>query len=398
MPSYQQRGERSWYLYVEAGTKPDGSRDRKTRTIKIDDAAILKSEKKTIEHLDSEWYKFKAEIESGLYIKPGKMTFSSFMDIWETKFVLKHLEETTIFNYLYHANKRIRPHFGEKTINKIKTMHLVDFLDKLADEGVGSATRVYVFRVLRSIFTKAKEWKILTENPMDGVTKPKDTPKEMEVYSEEEVYTLLAALEKEDIRFRVIVSLALTTGMRRAEILGLEWKHIDLDKGIIDIKQTIPKTKKEGAVIKGPKRQSSVRKIVVPSSVVVELKVYQAHMMRVRSNSEIPWEGGDYHFVFARKNGLPLHTNSIGDRWRSFHRLRCPGIKYIRFHDLRHTSATLLINQGVHAKIISSRLGHAKISTTMNVYGHVIESADRAAADTFDNLFNPPNTAKQKTR
>ncbi|ANY69747.1 integrase [Paenibacillus sp. BIHB 4019] len=394
MASYQKRGESSWYMYVEAGTDAAGNRIRKTQTIRIDDPAILKSAKKTKAYLDEELLKFKMLVESGEYINPDKMKFSAFVELWKTRFVEKNLEETTAFNYKYHSNKWIIPHFGEKSIDKIKTMHIVDFLDGLTDV-TGSATRVYIFRVLRSIFTKATEWKVIKQNPMQGVTKPKDEPKSMEVYSEEEVGVLLTALQKEPIRLRVMITLALTTGMRRAELLGLEWKHIDLENSIIDVKQTIPIFKDGEPVIKGPKKKSSIRKIVFPSSVSAELKLYQTHMMRERSNTEAPWEGGEYYFLFAHENGRPFYPKTLYDQWRDFLK-RVPNLKQIRLHDLRHTSATLLINQGVHAKIISNRLGHAKISTTMNVYGHVIESADRAAAETFNNLFEPKKPLKKK--
>ncbi|MNI26763.1 Tyrosine recombinase XerC [compost metagenome] len=110
---------------------------------------------------------------------------------------------------------------------------------------------------------------------MDGVDKPKEQPKEMDYYNEKEVAQLLTALENEDPCFRIQVLLALTTGMRRGELLGLEWKHIDLEQGIIDVKQTIPMYKDGDPVIKGPKRSSSIRKIVIPSSVIEELKIYQ---------------------------------------------------------------------------------------------------------------------------
>nr|WP_240546016.1 site-specific integrase [Paenibacillus artemisiicola] len=385
-------------MYVEVGTDSSGKRIRRTQTVKVDDSQLLKSPKKLNAYLNEELLKFKMLIESGQYITPEKMSVSKFIDIWIDKFVNKNLEETTAFNYSYHANKRIKPYFGEKSIEKIKTMHIVDFLNELAENNVGAATRVYIFRVLRSIFIKAQEWKVIPQNPMEGVSKPKETPQEMSVYNEDEVLSLLTSLQTESIRLRVIITLALTTGMRRAEILGLEWKHIDLENGTIDIKQTIPMFKNGLPIIKGPKRKSSFRRIVIPTSLVSELKAYQAHMMKVRSNSEVPWKGGEYYFLFASENGVPLYPKTISDNWREYIK-RIPGMKYIRFHDLRHTSATLLINQGIHAKIISNRLGHSKISTTMNVYGHVIESADRAAADTFDALLSAKSKkAKQEFR
>jgi integrase len=105
------------------------------------------------------------------------------------------------------------------------------------------------------------------------------------------------------------------------------------------------------------------------------------------------WEGGENFFLFTFWNGKPINPYSVGTWWRRFSANN--DMKYIRFHDLRHTSATLLLNQGIHAKIISSRLGHANITTTLNIYAHALQEADQAAADKLDSLFAPKNEIMQ---
>lgn len=393
MASIQQRGKNSWLLVVEAGYKADMSRDKVTKTIRVEDKALLKTTKKLQEYLDDELKKFKFEVEAGEYIKPGKMTFAAFVEQWRTKFVEKKLEETSQLNYTFHVNKRILPHFGHLQMEKIKPLHILDYLDDLS-EGVGQATIVYNYRVLKSIFTKATELQVIKINPMTGIPKPKETPKEMEVYDESEVALLLQGLESQDFSLRMLVTLALTTGMRRGELLGLEWKHVDLNAGVITIKQTLPIFKNGVPILKEPKNKSSKRKIALPSSVLTELRDYHSYMLRERMKTKVPWQGGDSFFLFANPNGVPMYPKNWGDRWRTFQK-NFTGLKYIRFHDLRHTSATLLINQGVHAKLISSRLGHSKITTTMNTYGHIIESADHAAADKLNSIFNSKGKAAQ---
>ncbi|MGG1600353.1 tyrosine-type recombinase/integrase [Paenibacillus naphthalenovorans] len=321
------------------------------------------------------------------------MTFGEFVTHWQEKFVEHKLEATSIKNYLFHTQKRILPHFQNKRIDQIKTIEIEDFMLKLKKPGaridgkdgaLGASSLAYIYRVLQSIFSKAVEWKIIKDNPMVGVTKPKESPREMAVYNEDEVTRLFEALQNEHPRFRMLITLALTTGMRRAELIGLEWRHVDLEKGIIEVKQSIPLVNNGQPVIKGPKNKSSVRKISLPQSVVNELEAFKLYMKKERLKIYDRWEGDPEHsYVFTTWYGRHLNQKTPGVWWREFHQ-RNPDLKYIRFHDLRHTSATLLINQGVHAKIISSRLGHSKIGTTMNVYGHVIESADRAAASKFD--------------
>jgi len=394
MGSYQQRGKRSFLLVAETGSGPRG-RGRVTKTIRIEDDALLKTTRKLEQYLQTELAKFQMEVDSGQYVKTEKMLFKTFVEEhWLKKFVMKNLEETTQLNYLYHTKKRILPFFGEMRIDSIKTMHCVDFLDDLAENGPGQATLVYNYRVLKSIFRWAKEWKIINTEPMAGVPKPKENTPEMQYYDEQEISQLIEALQSEEIHFKVIITLAFTTGMRRGELLGLEWKHLDLDRGIIDVRQTLPLFKERQPIFKGPKRKSSIRKISIPASVVEELRQFEDFKKRERMNSKLPWRGDGRFLLFCRPDGWPYYPKIWGDRWREFHREKLPNLKYIRFHDLRHTSASLLISQGVHARIIYSRLGHSKISTTMNVYGHVIESVDRAAADSLDSLFMNTNSKK----
>ncbi|MEC0269361.1 site-specific integrase [Paenibacillus anseongense] len=384
MASIQKRGANSYTLRVELGYDTEGNRVRKLKTIK---GNFGKRE------LEKELAKFVAEVESGQYISLDKMTFEYFITEWRTKFVERNLEAKTIVNYLYHVNKRILPHFGKLRMDKIKTMHIVDYLEKLHDQeriiGKGklsSATIVYNYRVLRSIFSKAVDWKVIKENPIKGVTKPKEKSKEMDVYNDEEVKFVIGALANEKQLFRILILLAITTGLRCGELLGLEWKHIDLEHAFIEVKQSIPMFKDGQPIIKEPKTKNSIRKVSVPQFVIDELRAFQLQCKKDRLKLEEKWEGGERFFVFCNWNGKPFYTKTPSDMWRRFIK-KYPQMKYIRFHDLRHTSATLLINQGVHAKIISNRLGHSNIGTTMNVYGHAIESADKAAASKFDSFF-----------
>ncbi|MDU5948654.1 MAG: site-specific integrase, partial [Paenibacillus macerans] len=246
-------------------------------------------------------------------------------------------------------------------------------------------------RVLKNIFTRAVEWKIIKNNPVSSVQKPKVTSKEIVPYDENEVSQLLQALEKEPFHWRMMITLALTTGMRRGELLGLEWKHIDWKVGVIDVTQTLIQALKGEIIVKEPKTKNSRRKVALPASVLEELREYYAYRVKERDKLGDAWngrdkEGREWNFVFSHADGTPFHHERPYLWFRQF--IMKNGFRYIRFHDLRHTSATLLINQGVHAKIISERLGHGNIMTTMNIYGHALRSADQAAADKLDSLFS----------
>ncbi|WP_342439987.1 site-specific integrase [Paenibacillus sp. FSL L8-0436] len=329
-----------------------------------------------------------------------RRTFRGHVERWIKHFVETELEETTQISYLHHTNKRILVHFGDRYLDDdITPYEIIEFIQELKEvknpeKNVGDATKVYVYRVLQSIFSKACEWYGIKYNPMDDVPKPKDPKtKLLDVYDEEESNLVFKALEQIAMPFknglaelfRILITLAFTMGMRRAELLGLEWPRINLDKMQLTIYYSIPTFKNSKPVIKRPKNKSSERIVSIPLSVVIALRAYKVLWDKMRSDNADIWVDESYNFLFCHPNGMPIYPKSLTDKWKSFVK-KC-GIRYIRFHDIRHTSVTILINRGIHAKIISERIGHSKISTTMDVYGHVIRSADVAAAAVYDDVF-----------
>lgn len=332
--------------------------------------------------------------------KDNRRTFRSHVDRWIKHFVEAELEETTQTNYLHHTNQRILDKFGDRMLeDDITPYEIIEFIQELKElknpeKNVGDATKVYVYRVLQSIFSKSCEWYGIKYNPMDDVPKPKDPKtKLLDVYDEKESNIVFKALEQIAMPFKnglievfkILITLAFTMGMRRAELLGLDWDHIDLDKMQLTIYYTIPTFKDGKPVIKRPKTKSSERIISIPFSVVVSLRAYKVLWDKMRADNADIWVDESYNFLICHPNGMPIYPKSLTDKWKAF--VKKAKIRYIRFHDIRHTSVTILINRGIHAKIISERIGHSKISTTMDVYGHVIRSADVAAAAVYDDVF-----------
>lgn len=391
MASIEKRGPNSYRLVVEAGYDANGKRIKKSKTVKVS----------TKREAEKELAKFRVEVESGQYITPEKMTFTNFVIKWEEKYAKQHLGQVTLQTYKHQLKNHILPTFGHLALERIKPMHIVDFITELEDDGkrkdgeaggLSSASILHIYRVLSDIFKRAMEWKIINENPVSHVKRPRITQqKEIQVYSEEEVTKLLKTLENELIHWRVMVTLALTTGMRRGELLALEWKHIHLEDGIIEVVQSMSCLNGK-AVIKKPKTKKSTRKVSIPSSMISDLKHYYLQCKKERLKLGIACDEDNPFFVFSSEKGKPFYY-TVPTTWlkRFFKRTK---LRPIRFHDLRHTAATLLINQGVHAKIIAERLGHTDIRTTMNIYGHSLQTADQAAANTLDELLR--STQKNK--
>ncbi|MFD7521396.1 tyrosine-type recombinase/integrase [Paenibacillus chitinolyticus] len=385
MASIRKRGKGSFLLVAEGGYDAAGKRMQKTRTVKVP----------TRRDAEKELAKFVAEIEAGQYIAPQKMIFSAFIEEWKEKFVLKELEFMTQKNYLYHTDRRILPYFGHMRLDQIKPMHIISFLDDLSkpgarndgkEGGLGTSSIVYNYRVLQSIFSKAAtEWKLIKVNPMENIKKPKEIKGEMKFYDEEELTAVFEALEDTDIQFSMQITLAVTTGMRRAEMAGLEWQNVDLEKGYIKIVQSVPTFVEGKPLLKAPKNKSSVRRVYLSPYVVDDLKAYQHHQRKIKFMMIDRWPDDGHDFVFTNNFGEPYHPQTLSKRWGRFLKNN-PQIRPIRLHDLRHTTATILISKNVHAKVIANRLGHANTKTTMNVYGHVVDSADIAAAGAFNDI------------
>lgn len=383
MATVSKRGSHSWRLTVYSGRDLKGKYIRHTKTVKCS----------TKKQAELELAKFQVEIETGLYIAPHKLTLFEFITEWKTKYAIAQLEKKTLSRYIRLLELRVIPVIGHLQLQDIKPMHIISLISEIQqpnqrldgkDGPLSSASVYYVYRVLKNVFKRTVEWGILKQSPLSSIKSPSVTYKESDVYSEEEVRKLLQLLNSVEPHWRMMIQLAITTGLRRGELVGLEWKHIDLDLGIISVRQSITMFGNGQPYIKLPKTKKSIRDITLSDMMIQELREYKAHCL-------VEWDllketrNNDHFFVFFNHYGQAFQPHSPYSWFRNF--LNKHNLKYIKFHDLRHTSATLLISKGVHAKVISERLGHASISTTMNIYGHVLQEADREAANKFDGLW-----------
>lgn len=378
MASIQQRGD-SYLLTVSAGYGPNGKRVRRTKTVKV----------KNITEAKKELAKFQVEVEAGEYIAPEKLTIEGFIPDWENKYATSQLSESTIAFYLGHINNHIIPNLGHMRLDQLKPMHVVNFMDSLKDK-LSPRTIQDVHRILRNVMSRAVDWQIIKSNPLDNVKKPKNTRKrEVNVYEENEVRGIFESIQNESPHWRVMITLALSTGLRRGELLALEWEHIDLKEGTIQVKQSYGRGKEGRRILKDPKSANSKRIIHLSSSVVELMKSYRVLHKRERMKVLDMLVEREHEFIFCNIDGTPFYPTTPTTWWKRFTTRN--KIRFIRFHDLRHTSATLLINQGVHPKIISERLGHSNIRITMDTYGHALKSADKEAANKLDKFFQKSN-------
>lgn len=389
MATIRRKGKDSYQFRVSVGLGADNKYRFRYKTYK---PPVNLTGRKLKDHLSHKAYKFEQEVLSGNYIEPSKLTFEDFSEMWRTNWLEKEVSENTIMLRLGSLNNHVLPIIGHLTMDKITTLMLVDLINNLTrKDGIKGdlsiSAKHEVHKALVSIFKRAMDWNVLTKDPMENVKAPTEkrtNPTEVNIYNSSEVNLLIEKLETAPRHWEVLIKLAIATGMRRGELLALEWDDINLKKGIIKINKIISKARGGQHEIKLPK-YNSVRSVHIPDAMIEELKQYKLDNKKEKILLQDKWTEKEYNFLFHTENGTNFHIDTISKWWRRF--LKRNKLKSIRFHDLRHTSATLLIQENVHPKIISERLGHRKISTTMDIYGQSTDTADKKASEKLNKIF-----------
>lgn len=301
------------------------------------------------------------------------------------------LSPTSYVLYERIIEQHIVPMLGRMRLRDIKTYHVQDFIMKLnymprRDGKPGHIAPQTVKRyttVLRSMLTMAYKMYYMDDDVglSRRLTFPKERYQEVDVFTIEESKAILAATKTEPINIRLLIELALFTGMRRSEIVGLKWSDINFDKQSLSVRRSIYNPKGEKSIEKEPKSHSSFRTIAIPNCLCETLEEYKKSQEQY-SLSLSTWQNLEY--VFTAKNGNVMNPQTPTKQFSKF--LDRHNIRHLKFHCLRHTSATILLANGCDIKTISARLGHSSIETT-NIYVHMLESVDKQAAITFENLI-----------
>jgi integrase len=316
------------------------------------------------------------KVEKGEQIEVRKTTFRDFAREYFNKTYINRVKETTFERSTSLLEKQILPYFQSANLNDIDQFVIHDFYDLKLKEGYSSAYIQRMHEVLKMLFKVAFKWELIKKDIASMVEPPKNKKKEMQVWSIDEVNEYLKFTKHS--RYHPVFFLAAYTGMRKGEILALTWDDIDFEEKTININKTLYKLEKH-YVVNEPKTTHSVRTIYIDEDIERVLK-----KQRVKQNLEKLKNGRVYqdnNLVFAQEDGgfvYPAGVNALFNRF-----IRQLGIKKIRFHDLRHTHATILLQMGVNPKIVSERLGHSSIQTTLDVYSHVTKEIKQDISKDF---------------
>lgn len=326
------------------------------------------------------------ELDTGMLIDTTKMKFSEYLDYWKEK-TFCNLEITTKEGYIQKIEKHIKPYLGNIYLENLKPLHLQNFYDdklksgKLDGKGGLSARTVLALhRIIYSSLEQAVKWQLVIRNVAQAVEPPKAKKYQAKYLTDKQTEELIENSKNTEIYIPIM--LAIYTGARRGEILGLKWQNVDLKKGIIKIVDNLCATK-NGLIIKQPKTNNGIRTIAISNNLIKILKKHKIKQMENKIKL------GEYYkennMVCCYEDGHPFNPKRFSAKFHEL--LEKNNLPLIRFHDLRHSHASLLVKLGIEPKVISERLGHSNISITMDLYSHLYEDADRQVADMFDNLI-----------
>lgn len=320
----------------------------------------------------------KEEIYNDELLVPNEMILENYILDFLEKYKM-NLSITTYKVYKRICKKYIIPLLGDIKLCDIKPIHVQDYVDDLLDLLTPQTIKVHL-NVLNLALKRAYRLKLIKENPVQFVEVPKNRKYKNEVYDTEDMQKLLEKCQGTSMELPIVLASGL--GLRISEILGLTWNNVDFNDFTITIDKIT--VRNDGKVIlKDPKTESSIRTISVPKEIILMLK----QLKKDRLAAKLKGEKSHRELIFYDKNLNPIAPDVISKKFRLF--LKENGLKHIRFHDLRHSHVTLLIDAKVPIKVISERVGHSNINTTLNIYSHALKEMDQEASDKISStLFN----------
>lgn len=362
----------SWYFVAELGTDPiTGKRRRKKQR----GFKTKRDAEKALALLEADVYK-------GTYFEPSSIQLKEHVSDW-FRSKKNSISIQTAITYEAYLKNRVIPYIGHVQLAHLTPALLQNYVNDLKDEGLASSSIKKIYSIVKSALDFAVNMDLLPSNPITKLQLPKDSKKEMAVWEVPEIQAFQKAASLD--RLYPAFYLAITTGMRRGEILGLRWRDVDLEKEMLYVRQTLSKDGKQ--FLSEAKTKTSIRSIKLSNDTVVLLKKHKAVVAK-----EKLWLGSEYEdndLIISTSKGTPINPENLK---RTFQRLiKEADVPAIRLHDLRHTHATMLLAGGVNVKVISERLGHSNIKTTLDIYSHVLPSMQEEAANRIDTLLRKSN-------
>lgn len=369
--SVYQRADGYWVASLSIGYDEKGKAKRRT----LYGATKAEVETKLLEAMH--------EQRSGLRLDPATETVKQFLDRWLRDSVKNSVRPLTYQSYEVNVRRHIAPLIGQVLLRQLTPAHVQGlYVQKLAD-GLSPRSVQYMAAILGRALRQAVKWDLIPRNPADAADKPRVQRRPMQAINAEEAQRLLAAAQGD--RLEALFILAVTTGMRVGEILGLAWEHVDLQQERLQVVNQLQRLPRQAPTLVPPKTTQSRRVIALSPMAAVALKRHRTRQMEERLAAGELWRN-EWNLVFTDEQGAPLSRERVSQT--VFKRLlREAGLPNIPFHGLRHSAATMLLAGGENVKAISELLGHSTVGFTLQTYIHVTWEMQKNAATRMQNIL-----------
>lgn len=385
MATIQKRGN-SYSIRYSDGYDADGKQRIKSTTWTPEPGMTNKQIEKELER---QKVLFEEKCRKGF--ENSTVKFQIFADEWFEDYAKANLRNTT-YEQMLALRSRVYPAIGHLRMDKITTRHIQLFVNSLSKDGankrtgkgLASKTIRHNLSLISDVFSYAVKMSVVSDNPCEKVTVPKTEIKEKKIYTRSEVQQFITLLDSAPLKYKTFFYLLLYSGFRRGEVLGIEWKDVDFEDNIISIRRTSNYTSKKGIYTDKTKTRKSQRSLKFPPLIMELLKEYRSEQDEEMFNMGDKWIETDR--LYVQWNGKPMNNNTPYEWLRKFSKKH--GLPFYGVHSFRHLFCSLLVNEGVDIVSVSGALRHSTVSTTTNIYCHMLQDAQvkvsNAVANTLD--------------
>ncbi len=381
------RGDHSWRLVYEGPRKTGEARQRQFVAFRG-----------TRHAADAKLTELIRQAQTGAFVRPTKQTLGAFLESWLTS-VSTHVRPTTAWGYRSIVKTHLLPHLGHIALTDLAPSDLQEYYGQALTsgrrdgkgEGLSARSVVSHHRVIREALGLALRMGLVARNVAEAVDPPRAIHVEMKVLNAAGVKKVLELAE--GTQWHPLFHLALYSGLRRSEILAVRWKDLDLLGASLSVTQAMHHLRDGRTVFTEPKSARSRRQVALSPASALTLRAYRER--REAQAVKLGMTLYEDDLVFTQYDGRPFLPDSVSHAWMKL--CRKAGYPGVRLHDARHTHASLLLAQGVNVKIISERLGHASVATTMDLYAHVSPTLQRETAAKFDAILEGAKPERERT-
>ncbi len=322
------------------------------------------------------------EIDVGLHYKSTLLTIERFFKDWLVS-IEPSLRFSTFNQYKQITEQHILPFLGEKKLRELHPRHLQARYNDLHQQGSSPRTIQYVHAVIHRALEQAVKQGHLVRNPDNATIIPKAVDNEMQFFNQAQVNSFLQVAKTTEPRFYALFHLAVTTGMRQGELLALKWSDLYWKNQTLQVQRQLIKKKSGGFEFALPKTKAGIRSIVLGQQTIQSLQTHWEQQQQEKAFQATRWQEED--IIFPSTIGTPMNRDNLRKRFKKvLHQANLPAI---RFHDLRHTAASLMLNHRIPVYVVSKRLGHAQASITLDIYGHLMPGKQAEVASLMDQLL-----------